>query len=63
MATSIDDTQAVAANKLRRYRKAAALLRKWLAEPEGYDERTWPALEEELKDSALRCRENDEPAA
>lgn len=63
MATSVDDSQGVEANKLRRYRQAAALLRKWIGEQDGYDERTWPALERELKESALRCRENDEPAA
>lgn len=47
------------ANRLRRYQKAAALLRKWMAETNDYDETTWPALEQELKDSAMRCQETD----
>jgi hypothetical protein len=39
-----------------RNRKAAALLRKWMADESGYDEEIWPALEQELKDSAVRFR-------
>jgi hypothetical protein len=46
--------------RVRRYRKAAELLDKWMADDTGYDERTWLALEEELKDSAARCRDQDE---
>lgn len=63
MATSVDDAQAIEANKLRRYRMAAALLRKWMSEDKTYDERVGAALEQELKDSAMQCQEKDEPAA
>jgi hypothetical protein len=47
----------------RRHRTAAALLEKWMLEDDGYDERVWPILEDELRDGALRCRETDEPGA
>jgi hypothetical protein len=43
-----------------RNRKAAALLRKWMADESGYDEEIWATLERELKDSAVRFRENFE---
>ena len=43
-----------------RNRKTAALLRKWMADESGYDEEVWPALEQELKDSAVRFREDFE---
>jgi len=40
-----------------RYRAAAALLREWRAEDDGYDDEIWPLLAEELKDARMRCRE------
>lgn len=43
-----------------RYRHAADLLRQWMQEPDDYDERVWPAVEEALKDSGLRLREEGE---
>ena len=52
-----------ASNRSRRYRKAAELLRKWMAQEDDYDERTWPELERELKDGAMRCREIHEHPA
>lgn len=51
------------ANRVRRYKKAAALLRKWMAEEDDYDERVGTVLEQELKDSAMRCGEPDEAGA
>jgi hypothetical protein len=59
MPETIRKTSQTVSNRVRRYKKAAALLRKWMAEEDGYDETTWPALEQELKDSAMRCRETD----
>jgi len=44
----------------RRYRKAAELLAKWMADDSPYDEQTWAALEPELNDSVSRCQDNDE---
>ncbi len=38
-----------------RYRKAAALIRKWAEEDPEYDERVGALLELELKDGGLRC--------
>lgn len=46
----------------RRYRKAAELLAKWMAESSNYDDQTWAALEAELNDSAARCQEDDKVA-
>ena len=43
-----------------RNRKAAALLRKWMADESGYDEEIWPALAQELRNSAVRFREDFE---
>ncbi len=33
-----------------RNRQAAELLRRWSEEDDGYDEKIWPLLEEELRD-------------
>ena len=49
-------------NRLRRYRKAADLLRRWMQQEDDYDEKVWSVLETELKDTRARCRESDEPA-
>ncbi len=38
-------------------KKAADLIQRWLDDDSGHDERFWPILEEELRDSRLRCRE------
>ena len=46
-----------------RYRKAAALLRKWASEDPEYDERVGALHELELKADGLRCEDRDEPAA
>jgi hypothetical protein len=43
-----------------RYKRAASLLEKWMADESGYDETIWPALEQELKDSAVRLGGGDE---
>jgi len=40
-----------------RYRRAAALIERWLADESGYDEEIWPLLEEELKGGRMRCEE------
>ena len=42
-----------------RYKRAAALLNKWEAASGNYDERVWPVIEEELRDSTLRCSEDE----
>ena len=47
-------------SRSERYRKAAALLREWMADDSGYDEEIWPALERELKDVGIRLREDFE---
>jgi hypothetical protein len=52
-----------AVNASRRCKMAAALLEKWTLEDDGYDDRVWPVLEQELKDSALRCHDTDELGA
>ena len=46
----------------RRYGKAAALLEKWMLQEDTYDERIWPALEDELSNGGVRCQVNDEPS-
>ena len=38
-------------------KQAAELIQRWLDDDSGHDERFWPILEEELRDSRLRCRE------
>ena len=56
-------TTAAASNVERRRITAAALLEKWVLDEDGYDDRVWPALEQELKDGSLRCRDANEPGA
>lgn len=46
--------------RAERYRKAAALLREWMADDSGYDERICPLLEEELKKDPIRFAEEFE---
>jgi hypothetical protein len=43
--------------RAQRYRKAAALLREWMADDSGYDEEVGALLEEELKKDPIRFRE------
>ena len=45
--------------RIRRYRKAAEILDRWMNEDGEYDERTWPAVEVALQDSAARCGDQD----
>jgi len=45
--------------RIRRYRKAAELLERWMSEDGNYDEHTWPAVDIALQDSAARCGEQD----
>lgn len=45
------------APKADRYRQAAALLRQWMAEDDGYDDAIWPLVNEELEGLRMRCRE------
>lgn len=40
-----------------RNRQAAALLRQWMAQDDGYDDEIWPFVEEEMKNIRMRCRE------
>ena len=64
MSTNLVPThEELEAIRRERYRKAAELLRKWSLEDPEYDERVGSLLEEELKDSGLRCGEPDEPVA
>lgn len=51
------EAQPFTSNKNRRYKKAASLLQKWINESDGYDDKVWPLLELELRDSAMRCSE------
>jgi hypothetical protein len=43
--------------RTQRYRKAAALLREWMADDSGYDEQVGALLEEELRKDPIRLRE------
>lgn len=56
---TIEEQEAI---RRERYRKAAALIRKWAAEDPEYDERVGALLQLELEDSSLRCEDRDEPA-
>jgi hypothetical protein len=47
-------------SRAERYRKAAALLREWMADDSGYDERIGALLEGELKKDPIRFREEFE---
>jgi hypothetical protein len=60
--TSTEATQS-SSNAGRRHAMAALLLEKWMLEESGYDDRVWPVIEEELRDSGLRCGDTDEPRA
>ena len=44
-----------------RNHKAAEKLRQWSKEDPEYDEHVGQLLDEELKDSSLRCEDRDEP--
>jgi hypothetical protein len=46
------------AERMERNRKAAALLREWMADDSGYDEEMWPVLEQALKEDPIRFRED-----
>ena len=46
------------AERMERNRRAAALLREWMADDSGYDEEVWPALEQALKEDPIRFRED-----
>ena len=59
--TIVPTIEELDAIRRERYRKAAARLRQWSSEDHGYDERIGQLLEEELKDSSLRCEDYDEP--
>jgi hypothetical protein len=60
--SNIPNKVAVSENLLsrrERYKRAAALLDQWERASGDYDERVWPILDEELKDSVLRCSEDE----
>ena len=57
------ETKSTESSRVRRYRKAAELLGKWIAEDGSYDEQTWPSLERELKDSGTRCQDEDKASS
>jgi len=57
------ETRSTESSRVRRYRKAAELLGKWMKEEGSYDEQTWPSLERELKDSGTRCEDEDEASS
>ena len=40
-----------------RNRETAALLRSWMESDGQYEEEVWPLIEEELKNSRMRCGE------
>ena len=46
------------AERMERNRRAAALLREWMADDSGYDEEMWPVLEQALKEDPVRFRED-----
>jgi hypothetical protein len=39
---------------------AAALLKQWMIEDADDDQSCWPILEQELRNSALRCQDSEE---
>ena len=64
MSTSIvPTTEELDAIRRERYLKASARLQQWSSEDRTYDERIGQLLEEELKDSQLRCEDCDESRA
>lgn len=58
--TNFETTQTLE-NRFERYAHAAAMLRQWIQEAESEDERDydWKAIDRELKDEAMSCREPD----
>lgn len=38
-------------------RETAAMIRSWMEQDDGYDDEVWPLIEEELKNSRMRCGE------
>jgi len=44
-------------SRAERYAHLASLIEVWLEDDSGYDERTWPLLEKELRDNPIRFRE------
>lgn len=42
-----------------RYKRQVVLLNDWAAAPGEYDERVWPAIDEELQDSGLVCQDDE----
>ncbi len=44
-------------DELEKRQQAVALIQRWLDDASDHDEKVWPVLAEELKDSRLRCRE------
>ncbi|MBX3439800.1 MAG: hypothetical protein KF861_20080 [Planctomycetaceae bacterium] len=53
------ETPQTAETRRGRYARAAALLRQWLceADAEGEGSYDWDAIDRELNDAAMRCRE------
>ncbi len=63
MATADNISKRDPAVVLERQKRLVALIRQWMAEDDGYDERVWPILDAELKKDRFRLRDDDQPAA
>jgi len=42
-------------SRMRRYRRAADLIGKWMNEEDGYDDEIWPLVREELAHGRTHC--------
>lgn len=60
MSKDIEENDAEVISQRQRNQRAAGLLEQWLVEDADANQANWPLLEQELQDSALRCREPEE---
>ena len=60
MSEKVNEDAASLLELRRRNLKAAELLEQWMIEDADDDLTDWPAIERELEDSALRCREPED---
>lgn len=51
----ISSAEGRSAEESARYKKASDLLAGWMKAEDSYDEEVWPLVEEELKNSRMRC--------
>jgi hypothetical protein len=56
----VNENEVDAIELRRRNSNAAALLKQWMIEDADDDQSYWPILEQELRNSALRCQDSEE---